>query len=52
MTRYWYIQTDIEYRKKIDNLRKEKSKLDKTEASCSIEKINLRNERRKKNEQM
>jgi hypothetical protein len=27
MTRYWYIQTDIEYRKKIDDLRKEKSDL-------------------------
>jgi len=27
MTRYWYIQTDLEYRKKIDDLRKEKSDL-------------------------
>jgi len=43
----WYIRNNPEYRAKIDFLRKIKSKLDKTEASCSIEKIMLRNARRK-----
>ena len=43
----WHIQNNQEYRKKIELLRKIKSKLDKTEESCSIEKINLKNARRK-----
>jgi hypothetical protein len=49
--RAWYIAEHPEYRAKIDNLRKMKSKLDKTnEKVISQEKFNLRNARRKKNE--
>lgn len=47
--RTWYITDHPEYNSKIDLLRKVKSKLDKNVEKCSIEKINLRNERRKQN---
>jgi hypothetical protein len=50
--RTWYISEHPEYRAKIDLLRKMKSKLDKTNGKAiSQEKFNLKNERRKKNEQ-
>lgn len=44
----WYITEYKEYRAKIDFLRKIKSKMDKVENSCSIEKINLKNARKGK----
>jgi hypothetical protein len=49
--RKWHIQSDPEYRSKIESLRKIKSKLDKNIENCSTEKLNLRNARRKQNEQ-
>ena len=48
--RTWYIAEHTEFKAKIDDLRKMKSKLDKTnDKAISQEKFNLRNERRKKN---
>jgi hypothetical protein len=46
----WYIAEHPEYKRKIESLRKIKSKPHKAEAPISQEKVNLRNERRKKNE--
>lgn len=50
LPRTWYISEHPEYTKKIELLRKIKSKLDKNVEQCSTEKINLRNARRKQNE--